>query len=65
LLVPPNDPEAMAESMASLASDPELRRRFGKNAAQAARAKWDLETYIQRLEKRYREIAMMGDAGRR
>ena len=32
LLVPPNDPSALAEAMARLASDPELRDRLGRQA---------------------------------
>jgi glycosyltransferase involved in cell wall biosynthesis len=65
LLVPPDDPDAMAESMARLASDSELRRQLGQNAAQFAREKWDFETYIDRLEKRYTEIATTsGHTGR-
>ena len=60
LLVPPADPAAMARCMARLASDSEFRRQLGRNAAQCARERWDFQTYIDRLEKRYHEIAMIG-----
>jgi glycosyltransferase involved in cell wall biosynthesis len=61
LLVPPGDPHAMAESMTRLVSDPGFRWQLGQNAAQSAREKWDFNTYIDRLEKRYRQISMIGD----
>ena len=32
LLVPPNDPSALAEAMARLAGDPDLRDRLGRQA---------------------------------
>jgi glycosyltransferase involved in cell wall biosynthesis len=34
LRVPPGDPEALAQALRTLADDPDLRRRLGRNAAQ-------------------------------
>jgi glycosyltransferase involved in cell wall biosynthesis len=57
LLVPPSDPEGMARALGRLAADDGLRIRLGENAARAARARFDLEGYVDRLEARYRSLA--------
>jgi len=57
LLVPPADPEGMARALARLAADDGLRIRLGANAARAARARFDLDGYVDRLEARYRSLA--------
>ena len=57
LLVPPRDPDAMARALLRLAADDGLRLRLGENAARAARARYDLEGYVDRLEARYRTLA--------
>lgn len=41
LLVPSEDPGAVAEALASLISDPALRYRLGTNAAETVRAQYD------------------------
>jgi glycosyltransferase involved in cell wall biosynthesis len=43
LLVPPNQPEALAQAIETLALDPELRRRMGAASRQIA-----LETFTDR-----------------
>jgi len=57
LLVPPADPDGMARALARLAADDGLRIRLGENAARAARARFDLDGYVDRLEARYRSLA--------
>jgi glycosyltransferase involved in cell wall biosynthesis len=41
LLVPSEDPEAVADALASLLDDPDLRESLGTNAAQSVRARFD------------------------
>ena len=53
LLVPPNDPEAMAGALRRLAEDPDLARRLGEKAARIARERFDSKTWIDRLEAVY------------
>jgi len=60
LLVPPADPEAMAAALARLAGDDELRLRLGANAARVARERFDIETYIDRLEACYESSRAAG-----
>jgi glycosyltransferase involved in cell wall biosynthesis len=57
LLVPPGDPDALAEALRRLADDDSLRRRLGATAARVARERFDLGTYIDRLEAYYRGCA--------
>jgi glycogen(starch) synthase len=57
LLVSPNDPHALAEAMTRLVSDPQLRWQLGKEAAQVARERWNFQTYVDRLEERYRKLS--------
>jgi glycogen synthase len=56
LLVPPNDPQALAAAMARLVGDPQLRWRLGQEAARVARERWNFQTYVDRLEERYRRL---------
>lgn len=57
LLIPPNDPSAMATAMERLIRDPDLRWQLGQEAAQVARERYDFRPYIDRLESRYHELA--------
>ncbi|MEZ4387947.1 MAG: glycosyltransferase family 4 protein [Candidatus Krumholzibacteriia bacterium] len=41
-LVPPNDPPAVADALATLAADPSLRQRLGEAAAREQRARYTL-----------------------
>jgi glycosyltransferase involved in cell wall biosynthesis len=53
LLVAPADPEALAQAVRRLSEDDALRRRLGAEAARVARARFDLASYIDRLEAYY------------
>jgi glycosyltransferase involved in cell wall biosynthesis len=65
LLVPPGDPDALAHALRRLAEDDDLRIRLGENGARAARARFDLDGYVDRLEARYRELAASARPKRR
>jgi glycosyltransferase involved in cell wall biosynthesis len=53
-LVPPGAPEPMAAALAKLARDEGLRARMGARAAAVARERFDIQTYVERLEEYYR-----------
>ena len=55
-LVPPGDPESLAAVIASLANDPELRRRLGENAARDARGRFDRDVQVDAYLEWFREI---------
>jgi glycosyltransferase involved in cell wall biosynthesis len=59
VLVPPGDPEALAESILLLAQDPALRQSFGRKAHGRARTIYNWETTAQSLLKAY-EVAIEG-----
>jgi len=49
LLVPPRDPEAMAEALARLVSDGGLRARLARTALSDAETRYAMEPYARRL----------------
>jgi glycosyltransferase involved in cell wall biosynthesis len=51
LLVKAGDPEALAESIERLATDPALRIRLGSNAQRDASGNFDIEPYCERLRQ--------------
>jgi GT2 family glycosyltransferase/glycosyltransferase involved in cell wall biosynthesis len=55
IVVPPGDTAALADGLARLAGDPELRRRLGAAAAARARRLGD-EQVTDRLDRIYREL---------
>jgi glycosyltransferase involved in cell wall biosynthesis len=60
LLVPPEDPEAIAAALRRLIGDPALRRRLGANARAAAAEQFDALTQSCRLEELLLAVADSG-----
>lgn len=52
-LVPPNQPEQLAEKIMILLNDKELRRRMGTKATQVANEKYDVRDMADRFENLY------------
>ena len=55
IIVPPYDPQAMADALARLADDHELRERMGRACAQDVQAH-ELTAAVDRLERTYEEL---------
>ena len=56
LLVPPRDPQALAQAIAGLLSDPERRRRMGRAGRERAAAHFRVEQMVERTERLYRDL---------
>lgn len=56
LLVPPAQPEAIAEAIVSLVQDDELRRRLGQASAARARAYFSMDECVSRYDHLYRAV---------
>jgi glycosyltransferase involved in cell wall biosynthesis len=56
-LVPPDDPDALADAMLTLLRDPAERRRMGEAGRRRVRERFALETEVARIEALYGEIA--------
>jgi L-malate glycosyltransferase len=61
LLVPPRDPEALAQAMARLADDPGMRERLGSNGRTLAR-NFDADRTAQRTRELYLEVLGKGQS---
>jgi glycosyltransferase involved in cell wall biosynthesis len=59
ILVPPRDPEALAQAMARLADDPGMRERFGSKGRSHAR-NFDADRTAQRTRDLYLEVLGRG-----
>jgi glycosyltransferase involved in cell wall biosynthesis len=55
ILVPQGDAEALAEAMAKLIADPEMRERLGRSGAERAR-EFEASAVLPRFERLYREV---------
>lgn len=55
-LVPPGDPQALAQAILELASHPEERQRLGAAARRTVQAQYSLEAMLRRLEELYLDL---------
>jgi glycosyltransferase involved in cell wall biosynthesis len=53
LLVPSEDPAALATALDSLLSDADLRRRFSERGIAEVRARFGINRYIEQLDALY------------
>lgn len=53
LLVPPHQPDALAQAMLTILQNPELARKFGKNARQRVEGHFSMPRMIEALETVY------------
>lgn len=60
LLVPPNDPDALALALERVIVDVPLRQRLGERAAQIARERFTVTYWVDRLEAYYTRITQAG-----
>lgn len=56
ILVPPDDPRALAESLLRLLSDDRLRASMGASGVAACRGRFSLENHLAKLDSMYGEI---------
>lgn len=56
LLVPPGEPEALADAILALLQDPRKRGHFGKRAHDIARLRYDLTVNVKRIMQVYDDI---------
>ena len=64
-LVPPRDPPALADALAKLLRDRELRVRMGERGRERQRSEFDHDTMIDKIEELYEELFARSRRGRR
>jgi len=57
LLIPPNDPQALANAIVRLVRDEELRQRLRENGIRDAQERWGFDAYVGRLLDFYQRVA--------
>jgi glycosyltransferase involved in cell wall biosynthesis len=55
-LVPPGDPDALAEAVLEALEQPERARQFAERAREMVETEFSIETHAQRLESLYQQI---------
>jgi len=55
-LVPPGDPEALAEALKEILNDPEKRKRMGQKGLERVGMHYDLQSIVPKLEQIYFDI---------
>ncbi len=61
LLVPPEDPVALAAAIRRLARDPTLRERLARAGCELARSRFDVGRMVEAVESVYREALRLGE----
>jgi glycosyltransferase involved in cell wall biosynthesis len=56
LLVPPGEPQALADAIAQALDEPERSREMGARAQERRRSEFDIDTLVRRLEALYIEL---------
>jgi glycosyltransferase involved in cell wall biosynthesis len=56
LIVPPGDPQALAEAITSLAADPTKRKQLGNNARNLVEAEFSIDSSVDRLAVLFQKI---------
>lgn len=64
-VVPSHDPRALADALAALVTDPEVRRRMGAAARERAQEHYDRPVLAGHLVREYRDVAVRGWRHRR
>jgi glycosyltransferase involved in cell wall biosynthesis len=57
VLVPPNDPQALADALAALLRDPRRRKQLGETGREAVRASFTDDHMAERMLKVYEAAA--------
>jgi len=57
LLVPPRDPDALAEALGRLIRDPDLRRRMGRRGRELAVERFSIQVVVEKTAEIYRDLA--------
>jgi L-malate glycosyltransferase len=58
-LVPPEDPDALAEALLKLVNDEDLRRKMSDRAVHDCRSRFDMDRMIRQLENYYLEVSLI------
>ncbi len=56
LLIPPNDPEAMAKALGELLRDPARREEMGRQARRRFLERFEFDSFYRALRQHYREV---------
>ena len=59
-LIPPDDPERLADEVLNYLTDRDMARRVGENAAQQVRERFSMRTMIGQLERLYESLIPAG-----